>query len=90
MAPDRASDVFPDLDSRFRVLAWKDHEYVLGTDAAKSGLVANLPTGQWTVTRHDVIAKATLVLSSEATGRFTFDSPASRAVLFHFKRNSVE
>jgi hypothetical protein len=48
---------------------------------------ADLPPGQWTVTRHDAMAKATCVLSREATGRFTFESPASRAVLFHFKRN---
>ncbi len=87
LTPDKAADVFPDLDSRFRVMAWRDHEYVLGTDAAKSGLVADLPPGQWTVTRHDAMAKATCVLSREATGRFTFESPASRAVLFHFKRN---
>lgn len=90
LAPDQASDVFADLDSGFRVMTWSGHEYVLGTDVAKSGLVANLPVGKWTVTRHDAMAKATLVLSSEASGRFTFDSPDSPAALFHFKRNEAQ
>lgn len=90
LAPNRLADVFPDVDSRFRVMAWEDQEYVLGTDAAKSELVAHLPAGQWTVTRHDVMAKESEVLSRDASGRFRFDSPDSRAVLFHFKRNSSQ
>ena len=87
LAPDKAADVFPDLDRRFRVMAWPGHEYVLGTDAATSGVVANLPPGQWTVTRHDVIAKTSQVLADKASGRFNFDTPDSRAVLFHFRRD---
>jgi len=86
LAPAAAADVFPDLDRRFRVLAWPDHEYVLGTDAAKSGIVANLGSGHWIVTRHDVIGKESLVLAKDATGRFAFDAPACRAVLFHFRK----
>jgi hypothetical protein len=88
LAPDRADDVFPDLERRFRVMAWSGHEYVLGTDAAQSGLVANLPPGQWTVTRYDVIGKASQVLSHKASGRFVFDTPDSRAVLFHFRQSN--
>ena len=65
-------------------MAWPDQEYVLGTDAAKSGIVANLGSGRWTVTRHDVIGKESLVLAKDATGRF--DAPARRAVLFHFRK----
>jgi hypothetical protein len=90
LAPDKAADVFPSLDPRFRVLAWRDHEYVLGTDAAKRDLVANLPPGQWTVTRHDVIDKETRQLSPAAAGRFAFDAPASRAVMFHFKLRDTQ
>jgi len=86
LAPAAAADVFPDLDRRFRVLAWPDHEYVLGTDAAKSGIVANLGSGRWSVTRHDVIGKESQVLAKDATGRFAFDAPACRAVLFHFRK----
>jgi hypothetical protein len=88
LAPDRAPDVFPDLDPRFRVMAWPGREYVLGTDAAQPGLIANLPPGQWTVTRHDVIARTSQVLADNASGRFTFDTLDSRAVLFHFRQNA--
>jgi hypothetical protein len=87
LAPEKAADVFADLDRRFRVMAWPGHEYVLGTDRATFGIVANLPPGQWRLTRHDVITKASQVLADKASGRFTFDTPDSRAVLVHFKRN---
>jgi hypothetical protein len=85
LTPGKAAAVFPDLDARFRVMAWADREYVVGTDAPRSGVVAQLPPGRWKVTRHDVIAKRSQVLSETASGRFTFDTPDSRAVLFHFK-----
>ena len=85
LAPDRG--VFENLDPRFRAMAWKSREYVLGTNAAKSGLIANLGDGSWTVTSHDVMAKRSQVLATDASGRFNFDSPGSRAVLFHFQRN---
>ncbi|MCH5375961.1 MAG: hypothetical protein JJ992_18485, partial [Planctomycetes bacterium] len=78
---------FDHLDPRFRALAWKGHEYVLGTDAARSGLIADLGDGSWTVTCHDIMAKKSDIVAREATGRFVFDSPDSRAALFHFKRN---
>jgi len=88
LAPAKAADVFPDLDRRFRVMAWPGYEYVLGADAAQAGLVVNLPSGQWTVTRHDAIMKASRVLADKASGRFTLDTPDSRALLVHFKRNA--
>jgi len=87
LAPTESADVFPNLDPRFRVMAWPGHEYVLGADAAQSGMVVNLPSGQWMITRHDVIAKTSRVLADKASGRFTFDTPDSRAVLFHFRRD---
>jgi hypothetical protein len=34
-----------------------------------------------------VIAKASQVLGDKASGRFVFDTPDSRAVLFHFHRD---
>ena len=85
MAPDAA--IFPDLDPAFRAMAWPGREYVLGTDKAVKGIVAQLPAGTWTVTRHDVIARQSATLSKEVSGRFTFDAPESRAVLFHFRKN---
>ncbi|HXG12999.1 MAG TPA: DUF5060 domain-containing protein [Gemmataceae bacterium] len=85
MAPD--DGIFPDLDPAFRAMAWPGREYVLGTDKASKGIVAELPAGSWTVTMHDVIARRSVVLSKDAAGRLTFDSPDSRAVLFHFKKN---
>ncbi len=86
LAPDSALDIFPNLGDRFRSMSWPGREYALGTDAAKSGLVAKLPPGRWKITRHDVIAKESKVLAESAMGRFTFDAPDSRAVLFHFQK----
>jgi hypothetical protein len=85
MAPDFG--IFENLDGDFRGLGWPGRQYVLGTDKARAGIVANLPEGTWTVTCHDVIAKRSEVLSGSAAGRFTFDAPESRAVLFDFQRN---
>jgi hypothetical protein len=85
LAPDVG--LFSNLDGGFRGLAWPQHEYVLGTNKAHDGIVANLPPGSWTVVQHDVIAKSTTVLARNATGRFTFAAPARRAVLFHFRKN---
>ena len=85
MAPD--TRLFENLDQGFRALAWPNHEYVLGTNKARAGIIAKLPAGDWTVTRHDVIAKTSDVLARDARGRFPFDAPASRAVLFHWRRS---
>ena len=83
MAPDRR--IFSNLDADFRGMSWPGREYVLGTNKAHRGIVAQLPPGTWKVACHDVVKKESKVLSAEARGRFTFDAPDSRAVLFHFK-----
>lgn len=85
MAPGR--DIFSNLAEGFRGMAWPGHEYVLGTNEAHQGLTAQLPSGSWKVTRYDMINKVETTLSENAVGRFVFDSPGSRAVLFHFKYN---
>lgn len=84
MAPDGSA--FPGLDPSFRAMAWPGREYVLGTDKAAK-VTAELPAGTWTVRRFDVIARKEVTVSEKAAGRFTFDSPDSRAGLFHFKKN---
>jgi len=85
MAPDRS--IFSNVDSDFRGMSWADHEYLLGTNKSRRRIVAELPPGKWKVMRYDVIARKAITLSTEATGRFVFDAPDSRAVLFHFKKN---
>jgi hypothetical protein len=85
MAPDLS--VFTNLDPDFRGLAWPGQEYVLGTNKKHEGTAAQLPAGSWTVTRHDVVMKQSMVLRRDAAGQFGFEAPASRAVLFHFKKN---
>jgi hypothetical protein len=85
MAPDLS--IFSNLDGASRGLAWPGHEYVLGTNKARRDIIANLPEGVWTVTRYDIIGKEAQTLSGAASGRFTFDAPNSRAVMFHFKKN---
>ncbi|MBN2316046.1 MAG: DUF5060 domain-containing protein [Sedimentisphaerales bacterium] len=84
MSPDVS--IFSNLHKHFRGLAWPGREYVLGTDKAYKGLIANLPDGTWTVYRYDIIKKQAKTLSENASGLFAFDATNSRAVMFHFKR----
>lgn len=84
MKPDL--EIFSNLDDDFRGMAWPNHEYVLGTNHEKTGLIASLPEGEWIVTQFDVIDKTKSILSTNAGGRFEFNSPDSRAVLFLFKK----
>jgi len=83
MAPDRS--IFSNLHSDFRAMAWQGREYVLGTSKPHKKIVAKLPPGNWTVKRFDIINKKQTTLTKSVSGRFTFDAPNSRAVLFHFK-----
>jgi hypothetical protein len=84
MAPD--GSIFGNLAPDFRGLAWPGQEYVLGTNAARRGIVATLPPGRWQVTQYDVMTKQASVLTTGLCGEFTFDAPDSRAALFHFRR----
>jgi hypothetical protein len=85
MQPDAA--VFSNVADGFRSMSWKGREYLLGTNEARSAVVANLPPGTWRVVRYDAIAKQAKTLHESAGGRLTFDTPNSRAVLFHFKKD---
>lgn len=83
MAPD--ATIFPNLDSAFRAMSWPGNEYVLGTDKMAE-ITAELPAGIWSIRRFNLITREALLVSPKASGKFTFTSPASRAVLFHFKQ----
>jgi hypothetical protein len=83
------SSIFSNTDAGYRALQWPDNEYVLGTDAARAGVAASLPSGTWQVKRFDAMAKTETLLSAGATGSFRFDAPSSRAVFFHFKKVSA-
>ncbi len=85
MSPD--TSIFSKLDPDFRGISWPGHEYVLGTNKARRGIIANLPPGKWTLSVYDVVARKTVTIRP-AAGRFTFDSPDSRAVLFHFQKST--
>ena len=52
-----SSSIFHHLHSDFRVMVREKQTYVLGTNQAKKGLLANLPEGKWQVTMYDMIAK---------------------------------
>jgi len=78
--------IFTNLDKDFRAMAWPGNEYVLATNKPRKNIKVNLPPGKWQITRYDVIAKKSECLTERASQAFTFDSPASRAVLFHFKK----
>jgi hypothetical protein len=78
--------IFSNLHRDFRGIAWPGHEYVLGTNKAHKNIVANLPDGAWMITCYDIIGKKKKILSESAHGSFTFDTPDSRAVMFHFRK----
>jgi len=78
--------VFQNVHPDFRAMEWPEHEYVLGTNRARSRVRITLPPGKWQAVSYDVIGTQKQVLSGATTGRFTFDTPDSRAALFHFKR----
>jgi len=86
MAPDLS--IFSNLEASYRGLAWAGQEYVLGTNRARLGIVAELPPSEWIGQRHDIVAMESTILSRAASGRFVFDAPASRAVLFHFRKRA--
>jgi hypothetical protein len=86
MAP--SLSIFENLDPDFRGLAWPEHEFALGTNKARTGIIAALPAGQWTITRYNIATREASTLARGASGRFTFDAPDSRAVLFHFQKES--
>jgi hypothetical protein len=85
MTPDIS--IFSNSSPNFRGLAWEDNEYILGSNKAHKDIVANLPSGEWTVHQYDIISKESKTLSKNASGKFTFSTPQSRAVLFHFQKN---
>ncbi len=84
MKPDPG--IFSNCADGFRSLVWPGHEYVLGTNAVRREIVAELPEGSWVVTRYDVVAQTVETLHEAAQGRLVFDAPDCRAVLFHFRR----
>jgi uncharacterized sulfatase len=77
---------FHPVDPQFRLLGLDGQEYVLGSNRAGTDLAVVLPQGRWRVVQVDLLAQTTRVLRPSAAGRFVFDTPASRAVLTHFRR----
>jgi hypothetical protein len=84
---DLGATIFSNTADGYRAMARDGYEYVLGTNCSRTGILAELPPGTWTVIKFDVLAKKRITVTSGAQGRFVFDAPGSRAVLFHFQRN---
>ncbi len=82
--------IFSGLPDSARVLARSGREYVLGTNRRAGGIRAKLPGGTWRVVQLDLMVPKQRVLSEKASGELTFDVPASRAVMTHFRRVVAE
>ena len=80
-----AESIFGNAPDGARTMHWPGRQYVLGTNKAHAGVIANLPPGNWKVMRFDVISRQEPALAGAHGGAYIFDSPPSRAVLFHFK-----
>lgn len=77
--------IFSGADEQFRLLALSGQEYVLGSNRKVAGLAAKLPRGTWRVAQVDLMARTTKPLAEAASGKYTFDTPNSRAALTHFR-----
>jgi len=86
---DNAIAIFENVHPDFRALAWPGREYALGTNRVRMDVRTQLPPGQWRITRYDAIAQTREQLSGDAQGIFSFETPASRAVFFHFRRTDT-
>jgi hypothetical protein len=71
-----------------RAMAWPGQEYVLGTNRGYGSVQIDLPAGRWHVAVYDALRMQKTILSEDASGRFSFEIPDSRAVLFHFRKRN--
>ena len=85
MEPVNTAGVFANAGTNARAMAWHGREVVLGTNAARKGIVAKLPKGRWEGQQFDVIARKHTVLGQSTGGTVRFSVPPSRAVLTHFR-----
>ncbi len=79
--------IFSNVHPEFRAMEHQGREYVLGTNRKHKNIVAQLPRGRWTCVCYNGIEKQKKELGTGCTGRFVFDAPDGRAVLFHFKKD---
>lgn len=77
--------LFRNAPATFRVLGTPGKEYVLGSNRAAKFTV-DLPKGAWKIVQLDLLKNTTRVISRHAAGRVTVSTPASRAVVTHFRR----
>ncbi|NAS10612.1 DUF5060 domain-containing protein [Poritiphilus flavus] len=84
--PGSRTAIFYEVSEDFRAMHAGQDAFLLGTNMAVKDIHAFLPEGNWTVTRFDAIAMEKKVIAENANGEFLFDSPDSRAVLFHFEK----
>ena len=78
--------VFSGAGKDARLLARQGREYLLATSSRTEGITAHLPAGKWAITLFDAVAMKRTPLAGAASGRFTFDTPALRAVMVHFRK----
>jgi hypothetical protein len=83
---DNRLGIFDSVHPDFRLLAWPEREYVLGTNRARTGVQARLPAGPWQVTIYDVMAQNESLVERDAAGTLTFETPDSRAAFIHCRR----
>lgn len=76
---------FRNAPSGFRLLGRPGREYVLGSNAG-STFPVDLPAGKWKIVQIDLLSRKTTTLAAAAGGRFTLKTPASRAVMTHFRK----
>ena len=72
------------VNEQFRAMG-SGNEVVIGTNQAWKGLKFS-KSGTWQLTAYDLINKEMKIVAESFDDEIVFDSPDSRAVLFHFKK----
>ncbi len=79
-------NIFRNIDTRFRIMANENSEYLIAGNYGRKQVMALLPEGTWVVKSYDLVRMKEELLSTEAAGTFVFNFPDSRAGIVHFKR----
>jgi hypothetical protein len=83
---DPEKSIFRKAGPGARAMEWADNEYLLAVSGPQTDVLARLPRGGWRATCYDLMTMEEVSLGATVSGLVSFDVPASRAVLFHFKR----
>lgn len=73
----------------FEWMGWDSTQYVLGSNEARTNVVAELPPGEWRVDQFDLMAMESTTLATDAAGSYSFSTPNTVACMTVFTKDGV-